>query len=88
MFQPSPMVMSFDRETERKKIAAKIRFLSRVAGLRLRDRVRSSDIQRELKVELLFLCVDGGQLRWFGHLIWMPPVGGLPVTSNWQEASS
>jgi len=43
------------------------------AGLSLRDRVGSSDIRRELGVESLLLRVERSQLRWFGHLIWMPP---------------
>ena len=47
-------------------------FLPRVAGLSLRDRVSSSAIQRELRVELL-LHIEKSQLRWFGHLIMMPP---------------
>jgi len=53
-------------------------FLCRVAGLSLRDRVRSSDIQRELGVEPLLLRIERSQLRWFGHLIRMPP-GRLPL---------
>jgi len=47
-------------------------FLRRVSGLSLRDRVRSSDIRRELGVEPLLLRVEGSQLRWFGHLIRIP----------------
>jgi len=38
-------------------------FLCRVARLNLRDRVRSSDIRRELAVGLLLLCLKGSQLR-------------------------
>ncbi|KAJ7999278.1 hypothetical protein DPEC_G00213770 [Dallia pectoralis] len=52
-------------------------FLRKVAGLSLRDRVRSSVIREELGVEPLFLCVERSQLRWFGHLVRMPP-GRLP----------
>ncbi|KAK0153319.1 Methionine synthase [Merluccius polli] len=48
-------------------------FLRRVAGLSLGDRVRSSDIRRELGVELLLRRVERSQLRWFRHLIRMPP---------------
>lgn len=33
------------------------------------DRVRSSDIQKELRVELLLLCIKRSQLRRFRHLI-------------------
>jgi len=51
--------------------AAQMSFLRRVAGLR--ERIRSSDIRRELGVELLLLRVERSQLRWFGHLFRMPP---------------
>ena len=57
--------------------AAEMGFLRRVAGVSLRDRVRSSVIREELGVEPLLLCVERSQLRWFGHLVRMPP-GRLP----------
>ena len=64
-------------------------FLRRVAGLSLRDKVRSSDIQRELGVEPLLLRIKRSQLRWFGHLTRMPPgrlpFGGFPGTSDGEE---
>jgi len=47
--------------------AAEMSFLRRVVGLSLRDRVRSSDIRRELRVEPLLLRIERSQLRWFGH---------------------
>ena len=62
--------------TERMRLrmqAAEMSFVRRVAGLSLGDRVRSSDIRRELRVEPLLLRVERGQLRWFGYLIRMPP---------------
>ncbi|CAG5932579.1 unnamed protein product [Menidia menidia] len=52
-------------------------FLRRVAGLSLRDRVRSSAIREGLGVEPLLLHVERSQLRWLGHLFRMPP-GRLP----------
>ncbi|TWW56792.1 hypothetical protein D4764_08G0007790 [Takifugu flavidus] len=52
-------------------------FLRRVAGLSLRDRVRSSAIREELGVESLLLRVERSQMRWLGHLVRMPP-GRLP----------
>ena len=58
--------------------ASEINFLRRAAGLSLRDKVRSSDIRRELGVEPLLLRVERSQLRWFGHLTRMPP-GRLPL---------
>ena len=46
-------------------------FLRRVAGISLRDRVRSSDIQERLRVELLLLHIERSKMRWFGYLIMM-----------------
>ncbi len=56
---------------------AEMSFLRRVAGRSLRDRVRSSVTREELRVELLLLHIERGQLRWLGHLFRMPP-GLLP----------
>ena len=39
--------------------AAEMSFLRRVAGLSLRERLRSSDIQKELRVESLLLLLRG-----------------------------
>ncbi|KAK5851386.1 hypothetical protein PBY51_002187 [Eleginops maclovinus] len=52
-------------------------FLRRVAGISLRDKVRSSVIREGLGGEPLLLRVERSQLRWFGHLVRMPP-GRLP----------
>ncbi|TWW71236.1 hypothetical protein D4764_17G0007190 [Takifugu flavidus] len=49
----------------------------RVAGLSLRDRVRSSAIREKLRVEPLLLRVERSKMRWLGHLVRMPP-GRLP----------
>ncbi|KAK3573216.1 hypothetical protein QTP86_015137, partial [Hemibagrus guttatus] len=57
--------------------AAEMSFLRRVAERSLRDRVRSSVTREELGVEPLLFHIERGQLRWLGHLFWMPP-GGLP----------
>ncbi|KAK3565347.1 hypothetical protein QTP86_007134 [Hemibagrus guttatus] len=56
---------------------AEMSFLRRVARSSLRDRVRSSVTQEELGVDPLLLHIKRGQLRWLGHLFWMPP-GRLP----------
>ncbi|TWW73533.1 hypothetical protein D4764_15G0009270 [Takifugu flavidus] len=53
-------------------------FLRRVAGLNLRDRVRSSDTREELGVEPLFLRIERSQLGLLGHLARMPS-GCLPL---------
>ena len=52
-------------------------FLCRVGGL-LRERVRSSDICRQLRVESLLPHDERSHLRWIRHLIRMPP-GHLPL---------
>jgi len=54
---------------------ADIGFLWRLAGLGFRDKAGSSAIQREFGVESLLLRNERSQLRWFGHLIRMPPAG-------------
>uniref|UniRef100_A0A3B3QX38 Reverse transcriptase domain-containing protein n=1 Tax=Paramormyrops kingsleyae TaxID=1676925 RepID=A0A3B3QX38_9TELE len=62
--------------------AAKMSFLHRVAGLSLRDRVRSSFIQDGLRVEPLLLRIERSQMRWLGLLLRMPP-GRLPGEVFW-----
>ncbi|KAK0137883.1 putative RNA-directed DNA polymerase from transposon X-element [Merluccius polli] len=57
--------------------AAEMSFLRRVAGLSLRDRVRSLVIWEELGVDPILLRVERSQMRWLGHLVRMPP-GRLP----------
>ncbi|KAK0147969.1 putative uncharacterized transposon-derived protein F52C9.6 [Merluccius polli] len=57
--------------------AAEMSFLRRVAGLSLRDRVRSSSSGRSSELDLLLLCIERSQMRWLGHLVRMPP-GRLP----------
>ncbi|TWW69733.1 hypothetical protein D4764_18G0005390 [Takifugu flavidus] len=46
-------------------------------GHELGDRVRSSAIREELRVESLLLRVERSQMGWLGHLVRMPP-GRLP----------
>ncbi len=65
--------MGHDREDGIAIQSAGMSFVRRVTGLSLRDRVRSSDIRRELRVELLLLHVERSQVRWFEHLVRMPP---------------
>ncbi|KAI3359086.1 hypothetical protein L3Q82_002581 [Scortum barcoo] len=62
----------------KKELSRKARLsIYRVAGRSLRDRVRSSVTREELGVEPLLLHIERSQLRWLGHLFWMPP-GRLP----------
>ena len=70
--------------------AAEMSFLRRVAGISLRDRVRSSVTRERLGLEPLLLRLERSQLRWFRHLVRMPlerlprevleacPTGGRP----------
>ena len=58
-------------------------FLCKVAGFGFGDKVRSSDIWRELWVALLF-CFEKSQLKQFGHLIRMPP-GCFPFEVFWAQ---
>ena len=51
--------------------AAEMRFLRRVAGRSLLERVRSTDTRAELAVEPLLLQVERGQMRWLGHVLRM-----------------
>lgn len=70
MFQPWPDCQELWVVNKRRKLWIQTT-LQREAVFR--DRVRSLDIWRELRVELLFLCIKRRQLRWFRHLIGMPP---------------
>ena len=75
LFLPSPMVMkggSWPKERDHGYKRPKWVF-RRVAGVSLMDRVRSLSIWEGLGVQLLLLCVERSQLRWFEHLLWMPP---------------
>ncbi|TWW77626.1 Ventricular zone-expressed PH domain-containing protein [Takifugu flavidus] len=58
--------------------ATEMSFLHRVAGLSLRDRVRSPDIREELGIEPLLLYIERSQLGWLRHLARMPS-GSLPL---------
>ena len=45
-----------------------MRVLRVIMGVTRLDRLRNSDIRRELGVESLLTLIEKGQLRWFGHL--------------------
>lgn len=59
-----------------------MRVLPRVAGFNLGDKVRSTDIQKELQIELLLLGVQMSHLRRSWHLIRMPLVVLLAVPTG------
>ncbi len=52
-------------------------FLRKVAGIFLRDKVRRSVICEDLESRAAAPLLEMSQLRWFRHLVRMPP-GGLP----------
>ena len=58
--------------------AAKMGFFRKLAWLTLIDIIRSSDNLKELEVESLLLRIESSQLRWFRHLIKVPP-GHIPL---------
>ena len=62
----------------------------RIDGLRLKDRVRSSDIRRELRVEPLLLLMTRSQRRWFWvsdqGTSWVLSFGGFLGMTSWEES--
>lgn len=61
--------------------AAEIRFLQRVAGFSLRE--KGEEFGDPEGVEPRLLGVEMSQLKWFKHLIRMPPFRVVPGTSIW-----
>ena len=66
--------------------ASKMRFLRRIEGVTLFNKVRSSEIRKSLNIEPLLLRIERSQLRWFGHVSRMPlerlPKQALLVKAN------
>ena len=52
--------------------ASEMRFLQRIEGVTLTNKVRSSEIRKSLNIEPLLLRIESSQLRWFGHVSRMP----------------
>ena len=52
--------------------ASEMRFLRRIEGVTMFDKVRSSEIRKSVDVEWLLLRIERSQLRWFGHVSRMP----------------
>ena len=60
-------------ERMRSKVqASEMRFLRRIEGVTLFNKVRSSEIRKSLNIEPLLLRIERSQLRWFGHVSRMP----------------
>ena len=51
---------------------SEMRFLRRIEGVTLFNKVRSSEIRKSLNIEQLLLRIERSQLRWFGHVSRMP----------------
>ena len=49
-----------------------MRFLRKIEGVTLFNKVRSSEIRKSLKIDPLLLRIKRSQLRWFGHVSRMP----------------
>ena len=49
-----------------------MRFLRRIEGVTLFNKVRSSEIRKSLNIEPLLLRIERPQLQWFGHVSRMP----------------
>ena len=52
--------------------ASEVRFLRKIEGVTLFNKVHSSEIQKSLNIEPLLLRIERSQLRWFGHVSRMP----------------
>lgn len=75
-FQRSSVVVNFGYRQ-----AWNISFLCWMSRLTLRVRVKSSDIQKEWNTLWQWNPVGCGPC-------WMPPCGGIPVKSNWEDTWS
>ena len=53
--------------------ASEMRFLRRIEGVTLFNKVRSSEFRKSLNIEPLLLRIKRSQLRWFGPVSRMPP---------------
>ena len=52
--------------------ASEMRFLRRIKGVTLLDKIYNSENPNSLNVESLLLRIERSQLRWFGHVSRMP----------------
>ena len=66
--------------------ASEMRFLRRIEGVTLFNKVRSSEIRKSLNIDPLLLQIERSQLRWFGHVSRMPqerlPIQALHAKAN------
>ena len=57
---------------------SKMRFLQKIEGVTLFNKVRSPENRKSLNIEPLLLRIKRSQLRWFGHVSRMPQERLLP----------
>ena len=86
-------ILTYDHEfwvmTERVQSqtqASEMRFLRKIEGVTLFNKLPSSEIRKSLNIEPLLLRIERSQLRWFGHVSRMPqdrlPKQGLLSKAN------
>lgn len=56
------------RRIKARVAASEMKFLRRVKGVSLRDRIRSKQIREELEIEDIMEFIEKRQLSWWGHL--------------------
>ena len=52
--------------------ASEMRFLQRIEGVALFNKVRCSEIRKSVNIKPLLLRIERSQLRWFSHVSRMP----------------
>ena len=56
-------------ETMRSQVqASEMRFLRKIEGVTLFNKVRSSETRKSLSIEALLLRIERSRQRWFGHV--------------------
>ena len=71
--------------------ASEMRFLQRIEGVSLFNKMRNSEIRKFLNIEPLRLRIERSQLRWFGHVSRMPeerlPKTSFTCPSKWEKTN-
>ena len=84
------MVMNqMAKRVQSQVLASEMRFLQRIEGVTLFNKVCNFEIRRSLNIEPLLLRLQRSQLRWFGHVSRMPlerlPKQALLAKANWED---
>ena len=91
-FCPHSHLSSCMTKKVRSKVqASEMRFLRKIEGVTLFNKVRSSAIRKSLNIEPLLLRIERSQLRWFVHVSRMPqerlPKQALLAKANGEDQS-